>query len=245
MFLYVIMFSQRGRKLASGNEFDDTEEAKLSKISIATDGAVINLNDMQTAVNTNSSKTTFPGFGTITNTALQGSTQVGSFKNILSIKIATPIYYDMAGVYGAITGSGLAGAELATDERRIVVGSTGIVEDTESPSPVSFSESNTKVQFNWTTNVVLVFYKMEYFDDSAGERIFTFGLYDDNADVNKINIRTSINVPSATLTFKQISGFAGVIGIQSFAQYYLWAKSTGGGKIQSIELNFMRCNLNF
>ena len=247
MFLYVIMFSQRGRKLgAGGNEFDDTEEGKLAKIAVASDGAVINLNNLQTSVNTNSAKTTFPGFGTTTGTALQGSTSVGCIKHLLYMKPMTPSYYAMTGTYGAITGSLLPGStELTTDPLRMVIGSLGIVQDTESPNNFTFSESDSKITFGWTQQVVLVFYKMEYVDNSAGERLLTFGMYDDYHNTNKFSIRTHINMPSSNYTFKQISGFAGAIAIQSYANYFMWAQSSGGGKIQGVEFYFIRSNLNF
>lgn len=202
--------------------------------------------DLNNAVNINSAKVSFPGFGTTAGTALQGNTSVGCIKHLLYMKPMTPSYYDMAGTHGAITGSLLPGStELGTSERRMVIGSFGIVQDTESPNNFSFSESDTKITFGWTQQVVLVFYKLEYMDNSAGERLLTFGMYDAHHNSNKFSIRTHINMPSADYTFKHLSGFAGAIAIQSYANYYMWAKSSGGGKIQNVEFYFVRSRLNF
>lgn len=198
-------------------------------------------NAQQTAINLNNAKKSMV-IGTTSLTAKAGNSGI---KHLLYIQPNTPTYYDMTGTYGAITGSALLSAELATDPRRIVIGSLGIVQDTESPNNFSFSESDTKITFGWSQQVVLVFYKYEYYDNSAGERLITWGLYDDYHNANKFSIRHSINIPTSKYTFKQISGYAGHIAIQNYANYYLWAKSDGGGKIQGLNLIFIRSGLNF
>jgi len=176
--------------------------------------------------------------------ALQSSP--GLFGDMTFIIMNTPEYYDMSGTFGAVTGSKITGgAELATDERRFVIGSLGIVQDTVSTNDFSFSESDTKITFGWSSNNVLVFYRMEHYDNSIGNRTLTFGMYDDYNNNIKFSVRHDIYMESSSFRFKQVSGFAGSIAIQSNANYYFYAKSSGGGNLQGLQFFLIKANKNF
>lgn len=204
-------------------------------------------NTQQTAINLNTAKASMV-LGTTAGTALAGNTATGIIKHLLYIERASPNYFAIGAgqLQNAITGSELvAPVELTTSPMRLVIDDLGVVQDTESPNNFSFTESGTMITFGWTQQVVLIFYKFEYYDNSAGERLITFGLYDDHHNTTKFSVRHSINMPTSNTTFKQVSGYAGHIAIQSYAKYFLWAKSSGGGKIQGLEFIFVRSGLNF
>lgn len=168
-------------------------------------------------------------------TAIAGITS-GLFDNMTYFIMNSPSYFDMVGSsFGAVTGSELTSFELTTDPKRFVIDTTGIAQDTFSPNQMTFSESGTKVTFGWTEVNVLVFYKMEHYDNSAGNRTITFGMYDDVNNVSKFSVRHDVYMDSSSFRFKQISGFAGSIAIQSSANYYFYAQSSGGGKLQNVQ----------
>jgi len=204
---------------------------------------------LKTLINTNISNinsiTTLTNTHEVEITALQNQGS-GLFSDMVYFKINTPKYYDMVGSsHGAITGSELSSFELTSDEKRFVIGDLGIVQDTFSPNDYTITESGTKISFGWTSNNVLVFYKMEHYDNSAGNRTLTFGMYDDHHNTNKFSIRHDVYMDSSSFRFKHISGFAGTIAIQNYANYYFWAKSNGGGKLQSVQFFLVRASKNF
>ena len=235
-------------------EEQDDLKAKLDLITIT---SAKNLDAMQSAINVNTTENTTQfaywdmetgtsstlrtyveaNRGLITtNTTNINNLESGLFNNMTYFIMNSPSYYDMVGSsFGAITGSVLTSFELTTDPKRFVIGSLGIVQDTESPNNFSFSESDTKITFGWTSTNVLVFYRMEHYDNSAGNRTITFGMYDDYNNVSKFSIRHDVYMDSSSFRFKQISGFAGSIAIQSSASYYFYAKSSGGGKLQGVQ----------
>jgi len=244
-----------------GEEIEQDEmKAKLDLITIA---SARNIDDMNTAITTNTAINTTQ----IANFAMSNASTLGDyaqatrvmantnasnittnatniagiasglFDNMSYFIMNSPSYYAMVGGAhgGATTGSALSSFELGTAPHRFVIGSLGIVQDTYSPNNFSFSENNTKITFGWTEINVLVFYRMEHYDNSAGNRTIEFGMYDDYHNTNKFSVRHDVYMDSGSFRFKQISGFAGSIAIQSYANYYFWAKSNGGGKLQGVQ----------
>lgn len=230
----------------------DAMKAKLDLITIST---AKNLDSMKTDIDTNSAVTTthtanfdMTNTSTLrtyaeanralitTNTTNINALETGLFDNMTYFIMNSPSYYDMVGSsFGAVTGSELTSFELTTDPKRFVIDTTGIAQDTFSPNQMTFSESGTKVTFGWTEINVLVFYRMEHYDNSAGNRTITFGMYDDTNNVSKFSVRHDVYMDSSSFRFKQISGFAGTIAIQSSASYYFYAQSSGGGKLQGVQ----------
>lgn len=232
----------------------DAMKAKLDLITITT---AKNLDSMQSAINDNTTENTTQfaywdmeagtsstlrtyveaNRGLITtNTTNINALETGLFDNMTYFIMNSPSYYDMVGSsFGAVTGSELTSFELTTDPKRFVIDTTGIAQDTFSPNQMTFSESGTKVTFGWTEINVLVFYRMEHYDNSAGNRTITFGMYDDTNNVSKFSVRHDVYMDSSSFRFKQISGFAGTIAIQSSASYYFYAQSSGGGKLQGVQ----------
>ena len=241
----------------------DTMKAKLDLITIA---SARNIDDMQVLINTNTAvrttntekldMTTTSTLRTYaeasralitTNTTNINGFETGLFGDMNYFIMNSPTYFDMtgSGFTGAITGSVLSSFELTSDPKRFVIGSLGIAQDTESPNNFSFTESDTLIQFGWSANTVLVFYKMEMYDNSSGNRTLEFGMYDDHHNTNKFSIRHDVYMDSSSFRFKQVSGFAGSIAIQNYAKYYFWAKSNGGGKLQGVQFFLVRSNKNF
>tara|TARA_R100000734_G_C3313970_1_gene105439 strand:+ start:851 stop:1618 length:768 start_codon:yes stop_codon:yes gene_type:complete len=239
-----------------GLDEEEVEQDEMKeKLDLITVTSAKNLETMKTDIDSNSAVTTtheanFAMTNTSTlrtyaettratananTTAIAGITS-GLFDNMTYFIMNSPSYYDMVGSsFGAVTGSELTSFELTTDPKRFVIDTTGIAQDTFSPNQMTFSESGTKVTFGWTEINVLVFYKMEHYDNSAGNRTITFGMYDDVNNVSKFSVRHDVYMDSSTFRFKQISGFAGTIAIQSSANYYFYAQSSGGGKLQNIQ----------
>ena len=244
-----------------GEEIEQDEmKAKLDLITIA---SARDLDAMNVAINTNTAvNTTHSANFAMTNTNALGTyaqaTRViantntsnistnataiagiasGLFDNMTYFIMNSPSYFAMVGGVhgGATTGSALTSFELGTAPHRFVIGSLGIAQDTYSPNNFSFTEDNTKITFGWTEINVLVFYRMEHYDNSAGNRTIEFGMYDDYHNVNKFSVRHDVYMDSGSFRFKQISGFAGSIAIQNYANYYFWAKSNGGGKLQGVQ----------
>jgi len=178
-----------------------------------------------------------------------GGSSDGLFNNLVSIKRATPSFFaNNNGNLGSdITGSELIDPEIASSSGvlRLVINDTGVVKDTESPNNFTFSDSGTMISFGWSQSVVLVFYKFEYYDNSAGERTLFFGLYADSGNIENFTIRHDFNMPTSNYTFKHLSGYAGYISIENYHNYYIWFMSNGGGKIRNIEFMFIRSNLSF
>lgn len=228
------------------NGITSAEQFKLGLINIVSNK---DINNMDTNINTNSTNinqlTTLTNTHEVEITALQNQGS-GLFSDMVYFIMNTPKYYDMTGTsHGAITGSQLTSFELTSDEKRFVIGDLGIVQDTFSPNDFSITESGTKISFGWSSNNVLVFYKMEHYDNSAGNRTLTFGMYDAHHSTNKFSIRHDVYMDSSSYRFKHISGFAGTIAIQNYANYYFWAKSNGGGKLQGVQFFLVRASKNF
>ena len=222
------------------------ERFKLGLINIVSNK---DINNMDTNINTNTTNinqlTTLTNTHEVEITALQNAGS-GLFSDMTYFIMNSPKYYDMVGSsHGAITGSELSSFELTSDEKRFVIGDLGIVQDTESPNNFSFSDTGTKISFGWSSYNVLVFYKMEMYDNSAGNRTLTFGMYDGHHNTNKFSIRHDVYMDSSSFRFKQISGFAGTIAIQNYANYYFWAKSSGGGKLQGVQFFLVKASKNF
>lgn len=195
--------------------------------------------DNRTSITTNTSNIT-------SNTSAIAGFASGLFDNMLYFIMNSPQYYDMVGTsFGAITGSALSSFTLSTEPHRFVIGSLGIVQDTFSPNNFSFSESDTKITFGFTGINVLVFYKMELYDNSSGNKKLEFGMYDDHHNVNKFSIRTDVYFDSSSYRYKQVSGFAGTIALQSYANYYFWAKSDNGGKLQGVQFFLVKSTKAF
>jgi len=195
--------------------------------------------DNRTSITTNTSNIN-------SNTSAIAGLSTGIIDNMNYFKMSTPVYYDMIGTgFGDITGSALSNMVLTTDPKRIIIDTLGIAQDTFSPNNFTFSESGTLVAFGWSSTNVLVFYKLEYYDNSVGERLLEFGFYDDYHNVGKFGIRHTINCPSSNFNFQQVSGFAGSIAIQNYAKYYFYAKSSGGGKIQGLQFFFVKSTKSF
>ena len=179
-------------------------------------------------------------------TSVIAGLSTGIIDNMNYFKMSTPVYYDMVGTgFGDITGNTLSNMELTADPKRIIINTLGIAQDTFSPNNFTFTESGTLVAFGWSSTNVLVFYKLEYYDNSAGERLLEFGFYDDYHNVGKFGVRQTVNCPSSNFNFQQISGFAGSIAIQNYAKYYFYAKSSGGGKIQGLQFFFVKSTKSF
>ena len=197
---------------------------------VGTSGLKTIIQNNTTQANTNTSNIT-------TNATAIAGIASGLFDKMSYFIMNSPSYYAMVGGAhgGATTGSALTSFELGTAPHRFVIGSLGIVQDTYSPNNFSFSENDTKITFGWTEINVLVFYKMEHYDNSAGNRTIEFGMYDDYHNSNKFSVRHDVYMDSSSFRYKQISGFAGSIAIQSYANYYFWAKSNGGGKLQGVQ----------
>ena len=238
----------------------DEMKTKLDLISVT---SARNLDAMQVAINTNTAVTTTHSanfdmtntntLGTYaqanrtlintnasnisTNTTNINNIQSGLFDNMTYFIMNSPQYFAMSGGShgGAVTGSVLSSQTLGTAPLRFVINSLGIAQDTFSPNNFSFSESGTKVTFGWTEINVLVFYKMEYYDNSSGNKTLNFGMYDDYHNSQKFSIRTDVYFDSSSFRFTQISGFAGTIAIQNYANYYFWASSPNGGKLQGVQ----------
>ena len=249
------------------SEEEEQDEMK-TKLDLITVTSSKNLETMETNIATNNAKNSYPSadatkMGNISvtssvdlntmNTSITSNTSAiagiggGLFQHLLSIKRATPNFFaNSGGNLGTdITGSELVNPEITGGVLRLVIDDTGVVVDTESPNNFTFSESGTRIRFGWTQSVVLVFYKFEYYDNSAGSRTVTFGMYDDSNDASKFQIRHDFNMPSSFYIFKQFSGYAGYISIQNYNDYYLHFMSNGGGQIRDIEFLFIRSSLSF
>ncbi len=170
------------------------------------------------------------------NTAAIAGLTSGLFDNMTYFIMNSPSYFDMVGSsFGAVTGSELTSFELTTDPKRFVIDTTGIAQDTFSPNQMTFSDSGTRVTFGWTEINVLVFYRMEYYDNAAGNRTLNVGMYDHGNSVGKAGFRHDVYMDSASFRFKQISGFLGTVALQSSSSYYFYAYSSGGGKLQNVQ----------
>ena len=258
-----------------GLDTEETEQDEMKeKLDLITITSAKNLETMQSAINVNTAENTtqFAYFNMETGTTSTLRTYVednrnsintnttnisantsaiagiasGLFDNMTYVILNSPQYYDMVGTsFGAITGSALSSFTLSTEPHRFVIGSLGIVQDTYSPNNFSFSESDTKITFGWTGINVLVFYRMELYDNSSGNKRLEFGMYDDYHNVNKFGIRTDVYFDSSSYRFKQVSGFAGTIAIQNYANYYFWAKSDNGGKLQGVQFFLVKSTKAF
>ena len=209
---------------------NNTHDAYFDMESGATNTFRTYAEDNRTSITTNTTNIS-------ANTSAIAGIASGLFDNMTYFIMNSPSYYAMVGGShgGATTGSALTSFELGTAPHRFVINSLGIAQDTYSPNNFSFSENGTKITFGWTEINVLVFYRMEHYDNSAGNRTIEFGMYDDYHNTNKFSIRHDVYMDSSSFRFKQISGFAGTIAIQNYANYYFWAKSSGGGKLQGVQ----------
>ena len=228
------------KTLITNNTNDIVSNQTANTNSITVNTALIttantNISSLQTLTSTHETEiTTLQNAGT------------GLFGDMNYFIMNSPTYYDMTGTgFGSITGSVLSSFELTSDPKRFIIGSLGIAQDTQSPNNFSFTESDTLIHFGWSANTVLVFYKMEMYDNSSGNRTLEFGMYDDHHNTNKFSIRHDVYMDSSSFRFKQVSGFAGSIAIQNYAKYYFWAKSNGGGKIQGVQFFLVKSNKNF